>query len=435
MTGVLESRRSSRNPAISIRSCAPSEPVPTATPRSCAARSSARCRPTAASCATRPASRVAAVTLARARRRSPATSRPDVVADVRSAEPRPRRPARIVARGARRARSRVARTPAPTSPTRPTRFRGGSCCAAIAERRSFVPLPAYALDAIVVTRLRPSGARTCSRSSPAALAEDLGLLGDITSIACIDDDQQGRGRVRRPRSRRARRHRGRDRGVPAGRSGGRGRPGSSPTASLRSQPARRSAGCAVRRVSILAGRARRAEPPLALLGHRVDDAPVRRRRSGDGVRIRDTRKTLPGLRALQRAAVRAGGGFNHRDSLSDAVLIKDNHLAGLRRSPRRDRNGPARVGRGASSRSSATRSNRCDEARDAGADIVLLDNMKPAQVLEAVEAIAGACPVEVSGGVTLDSLPALRPGPARLHLDRRARRTPRVALDIGLDLA
>jgi len=71
------------------------------------------------------------------------------------------------------------------------------------------------------------------------------------------------------------------------------------------------------------------------------------------VRVLDTRKTLPGLRAVQRAAVRAGGGFNHRDSLSDAVLIKDNHLAanGLAKSVARR---PVVLARSASSRWNAT---------------------------------------------------------------------------------
>ena len=92
-------------------------------------------------------------------------------------------------------------------------------------------------------------------------------------------------------------------------------------------------------------------------------------------RILDTRKTLPGLRAFEKAAVRAGGGFNHRESLSDAVLIKDNHLVGL---------GVA----GAVERARARWPNRiieveCDtleqvaEAKTVGPDIVLLDNMDP----------------------------------------------------------
>ena len=93
-------------------------------------------------------------------------------------------------------------------------------------------------------------------------------------------------------------------------------------------------------------------------------------------RILDTRKTLPGLRGVQRAAVRAGGGFNHRDSLSTAVLIKDNHLAALGL----DEGGrprPARAGRCGIIEVECDTLDQVGEARDAGVDVVLLDNMTP----------------------------------------------------------
>ena len=121
-------------------------------------------------------------------------------------------------------------------------------------------------------------------------------------------------------------------------------------------------------------------------------------------RVLDTRKTLPGLRAIQRAAVRAGGGFNHRDSLSDAVLIKDNHVAatGIAKSIERARSSwPGRM-----------IEVECDdldqvvEARDAAADRVLLDNMTPEQVRRAVALLEGVAQVEVSGGITLETIGA-----------------------------
>jgi nicotinate-nucleotide pyrophosphorylase (carboxylating) len=119
-----------------------------------------------------------------------------------------------------------------------------------------------------------------------------------------------------------------------------------------------------------------------------------------GARILDTRKTLPGLRALQKAAVRAGGGFNHRDSLSDAVLIKDNHLAAL---------GVARAVERARTRwPNRVVEVECDtleqvtEARGARPDIVLLDNMTPEQVKEAVAILDGAARTEVSGRVAVE---------------------------------
>jgi nicotinate-nucleotide pyrophosphorylase (carboxylating) len=148
-------------------------------------------------------------------------------------------------------------------------------------------------------------------------------------------------------------------------------------------------------------------------------------------RIRDTRKTTPGLRALEKAAVRAGGGANHRGSLSDGILIKDNHLAHLtitqavRRARQRWPGMLVEV--------------ECDqwgqllEALDARADMVLLDNMSPAQVKEAVAVVAGRCPVEVSGGVTLESVPAYAAaGATFISVGALTHSAP--VLDIALDL-
>src|SRR5207244_4363517 len=123
---------------------------------------------------------------------------------------------------------------------------------------------------------------------------------------------------------------------------------------------------------------------LNLLCHLSGVASLTRRyvRAARGkARIRDTRKTAPGLRALQKAAVRAGGGFNHRDSLSDAVLVKDNHVAvlGVTRSIERARNRwPGRVVEVECDTIAQVR-----EARDGGADLILLDNLTPDAVREA----------------------------------------------------
>ncbi|MFZ4516011.1 MAG: carboxylating nicotinate-nucleotide diphosphorylase [Acidimicrobiia bacterium] len=120
--------------------------------------------------------------------------------------------------------------------------------------------------------------------------------------------------------------------------------------------------------------------------------------------IRDTRKTTPGLRLLEKAAVRAGGGENHRMSLSDAVLIKDNHLA---HASIADAVARARV-----MWPDLIVEVECDtiaqvrEARDAKADLVLLDNMSPSEVATAVAELADVIPAEVSGGVTLATLDA-----------------------------
>ncbi len=132
---------------------------------------------------------------------------------------------------------------------------------------------------------------------------------------------------------------------------------------------------------------------------------------GFPVRIMDTRKTTPGLRSLEKYAVRMGGGHNHRMNLSDGILIKDNHLAVLRARgltmkdilarARQDTDQELRVEVEVTSVSEAV------EAVEAGADIVMLDNMNPADMREAVKAIHGRALVEASGGITLENVRAV----------------------------
>ena len=128
-------------------------------------------------------------------------------------------------------------------------------------------------------------------------------------------------------------------------------------------------------------------------------------------RIVDTRKTTPGLRALERYAVRVGGGHNHRFNLSDGVLIKDNHLAAARargltvaqliEQARRAVPHTLRV------EIEVTSAAEAREALDAGAEIVLLDNMSLAEMREASAAAKGRALTEASGGVTLESVRAV----------------------------
>jgi L-aspartate oxidase len=138
---------------------------------------------------------------------------------------------------------------------------------------------------------------------------------------------------------------------------------------------------------------------IATLARRYADVVA-----GTGVRIVDTRKTTPGWRALEKYAVRCGGCFNHRSSLGEHVLIKDNHIAAagsltkaVRTLPRRRTRTPRR----SRSRQDARRGAR-GAARRRG--VILLDNMTPAGVRAAVAVIAGAAVVEVSGGVKFDTL-------------------------------
>lgn len=125
---------------------------------------------------------------------------------------------------------------------------------------------------------------------------------------------------------------------------------------------------------------------------------------GTGVRVVDTRKTTPGWRALEKYAVRTGGCFNHRSSLGEQVLIKDNHIAAAGSLTRAVRLCRAAAAHGSKIEVEAKTTAEVKEACRAGADIILLDNMTPAQVAAAVKVIAGRALVEVSGSVTFATL-------------------------------
>jgi nicotinate-nucleotide pyrophosphorylase (carboxylating) len=173
---------------------------------------------------------------------------------------------------------------------------------------------------------------------------------------------------------------------------------------------------------------------LNLLGHLSGVATLTRRfvdAAGLTARVRDTRKTTPGLRALEKAAVRAGGGVNHRASLSDGILLKDNHLAGITveaalvEAKRRWPGLPCEV--------------ECDTldqvkvAVAAGADLILVDNMDPAGVATAVQFVGGRVPLEVSGRVSLDNVAEYAAAGADLiAVGALTHSAP--ALDVGLDL-
>ncbi len=128
---------------------------------------------------------------------------------------------------------------------------------------------------------------------------------------------------------------------------------------------------------------------------------------GSATRVVDTRKTTPGLRALERWSVRAGGGHNHRDDLGSAVLIKDNHIeaaGGIRAAVERAR---ARAPHTCRIEVEVESLEMLEAALDARADIVMLDNFAPEDLTEAVRRARGRALVEVSGGVTLERIAAL----------------------------
>jgi nicotinate-nucleotide pyrophosphorylase (carboxylating) len=129
------------------------------------------------------------------------------------------------------------------------------------------------------------------------------------------------------------------------------------------------------------------------------------------VRIMDTRKTTPGLRLLEKHAVSAGGGENHRMSLRDGILIKDNHLAALRSQGLNIKEIVAKARHNSPEQLpvevEVTTVAEASEAAEAGADIVMLDNMSPDDMRQAVKSIGGRALVEASGGITLDNVRAV----------------------------
>jgi nicotinate-nucleotide pyrophosphorylase (carboxylating) len=149
--------------------------------------------------------------------------------------------------------------------------------------------------------------------------------------------------------------------------------------------------------------------------------------------VLDTRKTTPGMRALEKAAVRAGGGVNHRMGLHDRVLVKDNHLA-LARAGLAD--AVARARRelpGVLVEVEADDLDGVRHALDAGADWILLDNMTPDELREAVAAVGGRAKLEASGGMTLDGARAAgATGVDAVSVGALTHSAP--ALDLGLDI-
>jgi len=178
---------------------------------------------------------------------------------------------------------------------------------------------------------------------------------------------------------------------------------------------------------------------LNLLGHLSGIATLTRAWvdaiAGSGAAIRDTRKTTPGLRALEKYAVRCGGGVNHRMSLSDAALIKDNHVlaaGGVAAAFRAVRSAFPQL----AVEVECDTVEQVDEALEAGADLILLDNMSLDSMRAAVALVhdrGSSCRLEASGGLTLASAAAVAAtGVDYLAVGALTHSAP--VLDIGVDL-
>ena len=264
-----------------------------------------------------------------------------------------------------------------------------------------------------------------------ALAEDLGLAGDLTTLSIVPAGERAAGRIVARRA-------GCVAGVPIAAEVFRLL---DPAVTL---TARAAEGCRVDAGATLADVAGPARALLTgervalnLLGRLCGIATVTRGLvdavAGTRAKIVCTRKTTPGLRALEKYAVRAGGGSNHRFGLDDAVLVKDNHLAiagGVAEAVRRVR---AAVGHLVKVEVEVDTLEQLAEALACPIDAVLLDNMPPERLAEAVRMAGGRVLTEASGGITPDTARAIaESGVDLLSVGWLTHSAP--ALDIGLDI-
>jgi nicotinate-nucleotide pyrophosphorylase (carboxylating) len=235
-----------------------------------------------------------------------------------------------------------------------------------------------------------------------ALSEDLGAQGDITSDACIPQTSESKAMLvaRAP-------------GVIAGMDVvAYVFEALDPSVSLErlvSDGERVHAGSSIARIAghsrtILTGERTALNLLGRMSGVATATAELVAAVSGTGAKISDTRKTMPGLRALDKYAVRVGGGMNHRFGLYDAALIKDNHLVAAGSIPAAVAVVRAKVNPGVMIEVEVESLEQLAEVLETDADRVLLDNMGPEMLTRAVEMVAGRMTTEASGGVTLENV-------------------------------
>lgn len=270
----------------------------------------------------------------------------------------------------------------------------------------------------------------------AALAEDLGRAGDLTAQACVPEQARMNGVF-------AARKAGVAAGIDAVRIAVRmldpqaevetlvldGRPFAAGAALVRVEANARALLAAERTALNILGRM----CGIATLTRAYVDAVV-----GTSARIADTRKTTPGLRALEKHAVACGGGMNHRFGLDDAILIKDNHIAVCGGAAEAVRRARAHAGHLVKVEVEVDSLDQLDAVLPERPDVVMLDNFTLPALREAVERAAaspfGRPVLEASGGVTLDTVGVIaRTGVDVISVGALTHSAP--ALDVGLDAA
>jgi nicotinate-nucleotide pyrophosphorylase (carboxylating) len=266
----------------------------------------------------------------------------------------------------------------------------------------------------------------------AALAEDLGRAGDVTSQACVAADTRLRGVFVARKT-----------GVIAGLACARlAIAALDPSADFKAvveDGARVGAGEKLAWVDANARALLSAERVgLNLMGHLSGVATLTRAYveavEGTGAMIVDTRKTTPGLRAVEKYAVRCGGGVNHRFGLDDAILIKDNHIAACGSVGEAVRRARAAAGHLMKVEVEIDGLGQLEEALKYGPDVVMLDNFSLEDLVEAVGRAAGRAVLEASGGVTLETVRAIAETGVDV-ISVGALTHSASVLDIGLDAA
>ena len=265
-----------------------------------------------------------------------------------------------------------------------------------------------------------------------ALTEDLGRAGDITSIATVPEDAQARAMM-------VAREAGTIAGLPLVEAVFRRL---SPDIEIIAHARDGQAVPAKTKLVTVSGNARAVlaaeRVALNFIGHlsgiATQTAELVARVAHTKTRVTETRKTTPGLRALQKYAVRCGGGFNHRFGLDDAILIKDNHIAvagGIRPVLERAK---AVAGHLVKIEIEVDSLEQLREVLDVGlADVVLIDNFDIVMMKKAVDLVAGKLVIEASGGITLEKAAAIAATGVD-YISSGALTHSAVNLDIGLDI-